>query len=388
MNHKILPCLICTALLAGCNGTNTIKNGNNGTQIKGSGPTKSIGISKAQADKLNVTYYNRGIKHGLSIGIINMLVSTRNFDVVWETALQDLSKNPSLVPYLIGFLDTVNGDTSTKRSEERRVASNKNYAPRLLLPKKAAEQQIRDRCVLVLARMIPLAQDSVLGNKLIPKNIKKELREAMERELKFAGPGERRKNILAVKNFVKTTKSVIELLKTFNEAVNKDDWRLVGITMSALKGSRDPKVQVAFLKAFKKLYSKRDQPEPALCGALLRNTADISNSNELFNLACRATIAGQPFDIRNAGLYSLGRFSRSKSHQRKAIDVLASNVKRPGSQVLRITAVRSLGNFTGGPGARQLRQCRSKIKAQKREQDQELLKEIDAAIAKASKGPS
>ena len=324
MKNKLLLFLIYIPLFAGCTSSNEKRTASNPRLIK-KVKKKVVGLSDAQVAAIRVKYYRRGIRHGQGIAIANMLVSTRSFDVLWETVIQNLPNNPSLVPYLRGFLDSVSG-TVKRASEERRAASNTNYSPRLPLPREQANEQIRNRCLLVLARMVPLAQDPEMGGKLIPESIKAELRDVMDRELKTTGAGERRKNIMIVKNFVKVPESVSQVLRAFNEALVEENWSALAVAMNALKGSRDEAVRASFLKALKALNSRDDQAEPGLCGALLRSAADISVGPKLLSLATRATLPTQAFDVRNAGLYCLGRFSQTKSLRNKALELLANKL--------------------------------------------------------------
>jgi hypothetical protein len=376
---KLNVCIIGLSLsfLMGCSGTGKKNPAGNGHPV--AGPPKIQGVAKAKVDKMLVSMYRRGIQHGRSIAIANMLVSTRNFDVVWETALQDLPKLPSLVPYLLGFLDSVNSQKPSKALEDRRAA--KHYAPKLPLPQKQASNQIRDRCVLVLARMIPLAEDPELRNRLIPEKLKDQLREAMKREIKYAN-SDRLKNVLKVSNFVKAPENVDEVLKVFQKSILKEDWAVASATMSALKGSRDAGVRKAFLDAFKTLYAKPDQPESALCGSLLRNAADMSVDSSLLNLASSAAASGQPFDVRNAGIYSLGCFDRNKKYREKALSQLVTVLNKAGNRSLRITAVKAIARYK--KGVAKLRVCESVIRDQRRPEDGDLLKAITTAIKDAS----
>ncbi|MDF1661496.1 MAG: hypothetical protein P1V97_06970 [Planctomycetota bacterium] len=347
-------------------------------------PPKVIGIPEAKVQVMVNDVYVRGIGHGRGIAASSMLVSTRNFDVVWETTLQDLKQLPSLVPYLLGFLDTVNREVPQKVQEGRRAA--RAYVPKLNRSKEQVEEQIRDRCIHVLALLIPIAQDPNFNrNRIFPETIKTELRNAMDRELAVVSDGKRKRDILTVKNFVKPRENVEAVIKAFNQSLAKSDWQTLEATMKALVGVQDTRVQIALFNAFKKLYGSTGQPEPALCGALLRGAANISVDSEMLNLAASATDSVQPFDIRSAGIYCLGKFARRKGLQEKALQNLGNVLKKKGINNLRIEAAKALSNFRGGPGLTKLRECRVAVQSEKSSENVELIQAIDAAIVKVQK---
>ena len=155
--------------------------------------------------------------------------------------------------------------------------------------------------------------------------------------------------------------------------------------MKALQGVQDSRVRVAFFNGFKKLYSSPGQPEPALCGALLRGAANIAVDSEMLNLAASATDSAQPFDIRSAGIYGLGKFARSSGLKQKALQNLSNVLKKTGVNTLRIEAAKALANFRGGPGLAKLRECRIAVQSEKGAEKAELIQAIDAAITKVQK---
>lgn len=345
---------------------------------------KVVGIPEAEVQAMVNKVYIRGIGHGRGITAASMLVSTRNFDVVWETTLQDLRQLPSLVPYVLGFLDTVNGSPPGRVQEGRRAA--RAYVPKLNRSKEQVDQQIRDRCVRVLALLVPIAQDPNFDrNKIFPQSIEAELRDAMDRELRVAGDGKRKKDILTVKNFIKPRENIGSVIEAFNQAFEKGDWQTVEATMKALVGVQDTRVRIALFNAFKKLYAAPGQPEPALCGALLKGAADIAIDSEMLNLAASAADSAQPFDVRAAGIYCLGKYARKQGLQDKALQNLSNVVKQKGVVTLRARAAKALGNFKGGSGLNKLRECRVAVQAEKNPENAELIKAIDDAILAVQK---
>lgn len=378
--------ILCLSIVTAVACESPTKNGNGEGEPKPikTPPPKIIGIPEAKVQQMVNDVYIRGISHGRGITAASMLVSTRNFDVVWETTLQDLRQLPSLVPYLLGFLDTVNREAPGKVQEGRRAA--RAYVPKLNRSKEQVEEQIRDRCIHVLALLIPIAQDPNFNrNRIFPESIKAELREAMERELRAASDGKRKRDILTVKNFVKPRENIEAVIKAFNQSLAKGDWQTLEATTKALVGVQDTRVKIAFFAGFKKLYSAPGQPEPALCGALLRGAANISVDSEMLNLAASATDSAQPFDIRSAGIFCLGKFARSAGLKGKALQNLSNVLKKKGIKSLRIEAAKALANFRGGPSLAKLRECRVAVQSEKNAENADLIQAIDAAIINVQK---
>lgn len=276
------------------------------------------GVSEAEVRERLTTAFRRGYQHGQLVMIGSLLVSTRSYEPVWEASLQSFQRLPSLVPYLLGFLDSLHKDDSADY-EARRIA--RQQIPSVRVPR----DQLRDRCLLTLAKLVRLARSNAkLEDRLVPEKFRAELREAVAREARTAElSSESSRNAIELLGWRADDSAMPAVLTLLDQAVVAGDTATVRAA-AALLSKRTYRPAG---KSFKEAFRQPSIKDPGLRALLLQGAAACSPDADVLGLASVALGPEQPLRLRLAAAAALGTISRSTALTKRALETLARVVR-------------------------------------------------------------
>lgn len=361
-------------LLSGCvNGEN--KNNNKPPEVRT--VIKKVGVPEAQHRKLVTASFQRGYKHGQSIAICTLLVQTRNYEVVWESNLQSLPKRPPMVPYLLGFLDSAHSSSPDTNDEARRIA--RQQAPKLSGSADQSNEQIRERCLASLSRLVRLTRNTKNPEKFIASSSKSALLQAMSRELRSGVRRDQLANILGILQFINDPKGTRELVQVFERALLDHEWALLRQTLQALTKVKDPTLHGIYEKAFTEL--QRIKEELGLQAELLRRMAEQKQNKTTLALLEKVLTNSDEQRLRLAALSGLSYYQQANTlEQAKALKLLSAFILSKSPLPLRKSAVVTVGGFKNASGIGSLKACLKSIKEKPSENRDEMIKLIEATL--------